>query len=91
MEQIGFSQQNSQQIPPSGSTGQTKATTSQQPSNKTTTRSSVTDVKRLLQVTELQLVNSSGVDTKALVLCDTAVTLGWTVVSQIDSVCTVKH
>ena len=34
--------------------------------------SSVTDVKGLLQVTELQLFNSSGLDTKALVLCDTA-------------------
>ena len=55
-------------IQSSGNTGQSKATTSQQPSNKTTTMSSVTDVKGLLQVTELQLVNSSVVDTKALVL-----------------------
>ena len=77
MEQIGFSRQNSQQIPASDSTGQNKATTSQQPSNKTTKMSSVTDVKRLLQVTELQLVNSSGVDTKALVLCDTACSNSW--------------
>ena len=59
-------------IQPSGNTGQKEETTSQQPSNKTTTMSSVTDVKGLLQVTELQLVNSFGVDTKALVLCDTA-------------------
>ena len=59
---------NSNAIQPSGNTGQSKATTSLQPSNKTTTMLSVTDVKGLLQVTELQLVNSSGVDTKALVL-----------------------
>ena len=64
-------------IQSSGNTGQSKATTSQQPSNKTTTMSSVTDVKGLLQVTELQLVNSSGLDTKALVLCDTACSNSW--------------
>ena len=64
-------------IQSSGNTGQIKATTSQQPSNKTTTMSSVTDVKGLLQVTELQLVNSSGLDTKALVLCDTACSNYW--------------
>ena len=68
---------NSDTIQPSGNTGQSTATTSQQPSNKTTTMSSVTDVKRLLHVTELQLVNSSGVDTKALVLCDTACSNSW--------------
>ena len=34
--------------------------------------SSVTDAKGLLQVIELQLVNSSGLYTKALVLCDNA-------------------
>ena len=62
---------NPNNIQSSGNTGQSKATTSQQPSNKTTTMSPVTDVKGLLQVTELQLVNSSGLDTKALVLCDT--------------------
>ena len=39
--------------------------------------SSVTDVKGLLQVTELQLVNSSGVDTEALVLRDTACSNSW--------------
>ena len=60
-------------IQSSGNTGQSKATNCQQPSNKTTTLSSVTDVKGLLQVTELQLLNSSGLDTKALVLCDTAI------------------
>ena len=63
---------NSNTTQPSGNTGQSKATTSQQPTNKTTTMSSVTDFNGLLQVTELHLVNSSGVDTKALVLCDTA-------------------
>ena len=71
-------------IQPSGNTGQSKATTSQQPSNKTTTMSSVTDVKGLLQVTELQLVNSSGLDTKALVLCDTACINSWVAGSLAD-------
>ena len=54
-----------------GNTGQIKATTIQQLSNKTTAMSSVTDVKGLLQVTALQLINSSGLETKAIVLCDT--------------------
>ena len=63
---------NSNTIQPFGHLGQSKATTSQQPANKTTIMSSVTDVKGLLQVTELQLLNSSGVDTKVLVSCDTA-------------------
>ena len=67
-----------------GNTGQSKATTSQQPSNKTTTMSSVTDVKGLLQVTELQLVSSSGLDTKALVLCDTACSNSWVAGSLAD-------
>ena len=75
---------NSNTIQPSGNTGQSKATTSQQPSNKTPTMSSVTDVKGLLQVTELQLVNSSGVDTKALVLCDTACSNSWVAGSLAD-------
>ena len=56
---------NSNTNQPSGNTDQSKATTSQQTSNKTTTLSSVTDVKGLLQVTELQLVNSSGLDSKS--------------------------
>ena len=43
-----------------------------QSSSKTTTLSSVSNVKGLLQVTELQLKSSSGKDTTALVLCDTA-------------------
>ena len=64
-------------IQPSGNKGQSKATTSQQPSNKTTTMSSATDDKGLLQVTELQLVTSSGSDSKALVLCDTACNNSW--------------
>ena len=75
---------NPNNIQSSGNTGQSKATTSQQPSNKTTTMSSVTDVKGLLQVTELQLVNSSGLDTKALVLCDTACSNSWVAGSLAD-------
>ena len=71
-------------IQPSGNTGQSRATTSRQPSNKTTTMSSVTDVKGLLQETELHLVNSSGLDTKALVLCDTACSNSWVAGSQAD-------
>ena len=43
-----------------------------QSSSKTTTLSSVSNVKGLLQLTELQLKSSSGKDTTALVLCDTA-------------------
>ena len=39
--------------------------------------SSVTDVKGLLQVTEFQLVNSSGLERKALVLCDDACSHSW--------------
>ena len=39
--------------------------------------SSVTDVKGLFQVTEFHLFNSSGLDTKALVLCDTACSNSW--------------
>ena len=75
---------NSNTIQPSGNTGQSKATTSQQLSIKTTTMSSVTDVKGLLQVTELQLVSSSGLDTKALVLCDTACSNYWVAGSLAD-------
>ena len=41
-------------IQSSGNTAQSKATKSQQPSNKTSTMPSVTDVKGLLQVTALQ-------------------------------------
>ena len=39
---------NANNVQSSGNKGQSKATTSQQPSNKTTTMSSVTDVKGLL-------------------------------------------
>ena len=46
--------------------------------------SSFTDVKGLLQVTELQLVNSSGLNTKALVLCDTACSNSWVAGSLAD-------
>ena len=53
-------------------TGTTRPSTGQQQPSKTTTLSSVTDVKDLLQVTELKLTNSSGTSTTALVLCDTA-------------------
>ena len=71
-------------IQPSGDTGKSKATTSQQPSNKTTTMSSVTDVKVLLQVTESQLVNSSGLDIRALLLCDTTCSNSWVAGSLAD-------
>ena len=43
-----------------------------QSSSKTTTLSSVSNVKGLLQVTELQLKSSSGKNTTALVLCGTS-------------------
>ena len=43
-----------------------------QSSSKTTTLSSVSNEKSLLQVTEVQLTSSSGKDTTVLVLCDTA-------------------
>ena len=39
--------------------------------------SSVTEVKNLLQVTELQITNSSGTNTTALVLCDTVRSNSW--------------
>ena len=48
-----------------------------QSSSKTTTFSSVSNVKGLLQVTELQLRSSSGKDNTALVLCDTACNNSW--------------
>ena len=43
-----------------------------QSSSNTTTLSSISDVKGLLQVTQLPLTSPSGKDTTALVLCDTA-------------------
>ena len=48
-----------------------------QSSSKATTLSSVSNVKVFLQVTELQLKSSSGKDTTALVLCDTACSNSW--------------
>ena len=48
-----------------------------QSSSKTTTLLSVSNVKGLLQVTELQLKSSSGKDTTALVLCDIACSNSW--------------
>ena len=52
--------------------GTSRPTTGQQQTSKTTTLSFVTDVKGLLQVTELKLTSSSGASTTASVLCDTA-------------------
>ena len=46
-------------------------------SSNTTTLSSMSNVKGLLQVTELQLTSSSGKDTTALVLCDSACSNSW--------------
>ena len=68
----------------SGNTGQSKATASQQPANKTTTMSSVTDVMGLLQVTELPLVILSSLDTKSIVLCDTVCSNSWVAGSLAD-------
>ena len=51
--------------------GKNRPTTGQQQPSKTTTLSSVTAVKEVLQVTELKRTNSSGNSTTALVLCDT--------------------
>ena len=58
-------------------TGTSRSTTGQQQPSRTTTLSSVTDVKGLLQVTDLNLTNSSGNNTLALVLCDTACSNSW--------------
>ena len=57
--------------------GTSRPSTGQQQPSKTTTLSSVTDVKGLLQITELKLTNSSGTNTTALVLCDTACSNSW--------------
>ena len=46
--------------------------------------SSVTDVKGLLQVTELPLVISSSLDTKSIVLCDTVCSNSWVAGSLAD-------
>ena len=58
-------------------TGTSRPSTGQQQPSKTTTLSSVTDVKDLLQVTELKLTNSSGTSITALVLGDTACSNSW--------------
>ena len=79
MELRGFIHQNPLQT----TTSNSKAGASQsklasvQSSSKTTTLSSVSNVKGLFQVTELQLKSSSGKDTTALVLCDTACSNSW--------------
>ena len=54
-----------------------RPSTVQQQTSKTTTLSSVTDIKGLLQVTELNLTNSSGTNSSALVLWDTACSNSW--------------
>ena len=51
--------------------------TGQQQPSRTTTLSSVTDVKGLLQVRELNLTNSSGNNTTAFFLCDTVCSNSW--------------
>ena len=58
-------------------TGTSRPSTGLQQPSKTTTLSYVTDVKGLLQVTELKLTNSSGTSTTALALCDTACSNSW--------------
>ena len=57
--------------------GTSRPSTGQQQPGKTTTLSSVTDVKGLLQVTELKLTIYSGTINTALVLCDTACSNFW--------------
>ena len=57
--------------------GTSRPTTGQQQPSKMTISSSVSDVKRLPQVTELKLLNSSGSCTTALVLCDTPHRNSW--------------
>ena len=57
--------------------GTSRPTTGQQQPSRTTTLSSVTDVKGLLQVMVLKLTNSSGKKTTAFVLCDTACSISW--------------
>ena len=57
--------------------GNNRPSTGQQQPIKTTTLSSVTDVKGLIQVKELKLTNSSGTSSMALILCDTACSNSW--------------
>ena len=61
--------------------GTGRSSTGQQQPSRTTTLSSVTDVKGLFQVRELNFSNSSGNNTTALVLCDTACSNSWVSVS----------
>ena len=80
MELKGFFKLNPQQTTFDTSklnAGTSRPSTGQQQPSKTTTLSSVTDVKGLLQVTELKVTNSSGTGTTALVLCDTACSNSW--------------
>ena len=58
-------------------TGISRPFIGQQHPSKTTNSSSVTDVKGLLQVTELKLTISSGTSSTALALCDTACSNSW--------------
>ena len=58
-------------------TGTSRLSTGQQQPSKTTSLSSVTDVKGLFQVTELKFTNSSGTSITALVLCGTACSNSW--------------
>ena len=57
--------------------GTSRPTTGEQQPRKATILPSVTDVKELLQVTELKDTNCSGTSTTALVLCDTACSNSW--------------
>ena len=70
-------------IHPFANSAQNKPTTGQNPLNKTTTLSSVTEVQKLFQVTEFQTVSSSGLDKKSAIICDTICSFfGWPVISQ---------
>ena len=75
--------------------GTSRPSNGQQQPSKTTTLSSVTDVKGLLQIKELKLTNSSGTSTNSsdtlFYAIPLAVTLGCPIVSQLDSVCRVPN
>ena len=62
---------------PTSSPGASKPYTGHKQPIKTTTLSSITDVKTLLELTALQMTNSSGTNTTTLVLCDTACSNSW--------------
>ena len=92
----GFFQPNPQQTTTSILRSRTQVLAGHLPVNSNQAKqhflSSVSDLKGLLQVTELKLTNSSGTSTTALVLCDTACCNSWDpIVSQIGSVCRVPH